>query len=113
MSSKAAATPKRGRPAGKDAKDGKSAAKKQKVAKPADTEDAKPVTEVLVAKAAEYDSFFENQVELMKKMRRETSAFFRDALKRVKTNDKKLSFFLRKKEERKERREAKKMAKNL
>ena len=109
MSAKSAATPKRGRP--EKEKDGKTGAKKQKTAKPADPEDAKPVTEVLVAKAAEFDSFFENQLELVKKLRRESNAFFRDTLKRVKTNDKKLSFFLKKKEERKERREAKKLAK--
>lgn len=88
---------------------GKPVAKKAKVQ--TTEEDVKPVTETLVEQAALLDSFFEKQMELMKTMRRESSAFFRVTLKKVKAGDKKLSFFLRKKEERKERREAKKMAK--
>ena len=89
---------------------GKPAPKKTKVVK-ADEADVKPTTEILAEKAAELDGFFEKQMELMKTMRRESSAFFRETLKKVKNGDKKLSFFLRKKEERKERREAKKVAK--
>ena len=52
--------------------------------------------------------FLVNQIEAIKNMRNETAIFFRDIIKRQRFNDKKLSNFQKRKEQKKERREAKK-----
>jgi predicted acylesterase/phospholipase RssA len=62
----------------------------------------------LVKKASEIDMFLVNQIEAIKNMRNETAIFFRDIIKRQRFNDKKLSNFQKRKEQKKERREAKK-----
>ena len=92
---------KRGRPPGE------STNKKPKVEP---SEPVVPVLEDLIKKSEELEKYFSNQIETIKKIKTETQQFFRDVIKRQKLTEKRLAAFQKKRDLKKEKRDAKKNA---